>query len=50
LARDGFKYDRNIKVYQSHFEFEFGIHRGNYEGVNYIWFHNPELFSRPYDG
>lgn len=19
-------------------------------GVNYIWFHNPELFSKPYDG
>lgn len=50
LAKDGFTYDRNIKVYQAHFEYEFGIHRGQYEGVNYIWFHNPELFSRPYDG
>ena len=23
---------------------------GKYHGVNYIWFHNPQLFSKPYDG
>lgn len=50
LAKDGFVYDRNIKVIGSRFEYQFGIHTGKYCGVNYIWFHNSELFSKPYDG
>jgi starch synthase len=50
LARDGFQYERTIKVASAHFQYQFGIHRGKYCGVNYIWFHNHELFSKPYDG
>jgi hypothetical protein len=37
-------------VQAAHFIEEFGIHLGKYHGVNYIWFHNPQLFSKPYDG
>lgn len=43
-------YERNITVNSAHLSYQFGIHRGKYLGVNYIWFHNPELFSKPYDG
>lgn len=50
LLRDGFTHEQNIRVKAAHFDHEFGIHRGKYCGVNYIWFHNPELFSKPYDG
>jgi hypothetical protein len=50
LQRDGFYYERNITVHAAHFEYQFGIHRGKYCGVNYIWYHNSDLFSRPYDG
>lgn len=50
MLRDGFTHERNIRVKAAHFDHEFGIHRGKYCGVNYIWFHNPELFSKPYDG
>ena len=50
LKRDGFQYMQNIRVNAAHFSEEFGIHRGKWCGVNYVWFHNPSLFSRPYDG
>lgn len=50
LMRDGFHYERNIKIATAHFDYQFGIHRGKYCDVNYIWFHNHELFSKPYDG
>ena len=50
LLRDGFTYQRNIKVRAAHFEYDFGIHTGKHAGVNYIWYHNHELFSKPYDG
>lgn len=50
LWKDGFTFNRNIRSWVAHFEYEFGIHTGKYCGVNYVWFHNSELFCRPYDG
>ena len=50
LEKDGFKYETNIKVGSGGLNHEFGIHRGKYCGVNYIWLHNPELFSKVYAG
>ena len=41
LQRDGFHYECNIKVKAANMTHEFGIHRGKYSGVNYIWYHNP---------
>ena len=50
LEKDGFKYETNIKVGSGGLDYQFGIHRGKYCGVNYIWLHNPELFSKVYAG
>lgn len=50
IQKDGFTYERNIKVRTAHLEYEFGIHRGKHCGVNFVWYHNPELFSQIYEG